>query len=148
MQALMGLLFSRFLPVSIFHAVLAVRPFCRPAPLPRSEVAVRKGAVAFLETSAYSRRRPKSGRLLGLRPPATAVIKHRKSVELQLVKCIGPAFPIRLIWTPFAETFFEGRFLEPFNGCDEKKRPKVLRFLRVIFQNREHFCIGPGDSKR
>ncbi len=100
-------------------------------------------------------------RTLGLSPLAAEIRSHfgaqaasscshkvQKSVELQLVKCIGPAFPIRLIWTPFAETFFEGHFLEPFNGCNEKKRPKVFRFLRVIFQNREHFCIGPGDSKR
>ena len=88
------------------------------------------------------------------RPPFCALtirrnsLKASKHFELQLVKCIGPAFPIRLIWTPFAENFFEGRFLEPFNGCDEKKRPEVFRFLRVNFQNRELFCIGPGDSKQ
>ena len=81
MQALIGLLFSEFLPVSIFHAVLAVRPFCRHAPLPHSEVAVEKGAVAFLETSAYRHRRPNSGRRFALGPAVATVIKHKKPLK-------------------------------------------------------------------
>ena len=60
----------------------------------------------------------------------------------------GLRLSVSPLWTPFAETLFEAVFSEPFYGKVRKWRPDLLPFLRLGFQNREHFWRGLGDSKR